>query len=127
MNRDIETRGDLHMILREFYSLLLSDEKLYPFFEKFTDEETLEIHLKHLVDFWDSALFYRGVYKKNVMAIHKRIDEELKMETEHFEAWLSHFEQAVNKYHIGENSETLKARARSIATVMQIKFRNPDE
>lgn len=127
MNRDVETRDDLHMILREFYSRLLSDIKLQPYFEKFREKHILENHLKDLVDFWDSALFYKGSYKKNVMEVHKRIDQEMKLKAEHFEAWLLHFEQAVDQFYQGENSNTLKSRARSIATVMQIKFRGADE
>lgn len=127
MNKDVETRADLDQVMRDFYSRLLSDSKLHPYFEKFKDENVLEAHLKDLVDFWDSALFYRGSYKKNVMEIHKKIDENAKLKTKHFEAWLTHFTEAVDKLFAGENSDALKSRARSIATVMQIKFHDPDE
>ena len=127
MKKDVETREDLHQILRDFYSRLLSNKTLYPYFEKFRDQEVLEEHLTDLTDFWEASLFYRGNYKKNVMEIHRKIDEGNKLKTVHFEAWLFHFEQAVDKLFSGENSDTLKSRARSIATVMQIKFQERDE
>lgn len=127
MKNDVETREDLQLILRDFYSRLLSNKALYPYFEKFRAHEVLEEHLKDLTDFWEGSLFYRGSYKKNVIEIHRKIDESNKLEKQHFEAWLLHFEQAVDKFFSGENSDTLKSRARSIATVMQIKFQDRDE
>jgi hemoglobin len=127
MKKDVETREDLHQILRDFYSRLLLDKTLYPYFEKFRDHEVLEEHLTDLTDFWEGSLFYTGNYKKNVMEIHRRIDASNKLKTEHFKAWLLHFEQAVDKFFSGDNSGTLKSRARSIATVMQIKFQERDQ
>ena len=127
MKRDLETREDLHTILRQFYTRLLSDKTLHPYFEKFRDQHILEQHLRDLVDFWDSALFYKSSYKKNVMEIHHRIHMERKLKSKHFEAWLLHFDQAVDKFYRGENSNRLKSRAQSIATVMQIKFHDADE
>ena len=127
MKNDVETREDLQLILRDFYSRLLSDKTLYPYFDKFRAHEVLEEHLKDLTDFWEGSLFYTGNYKKNVMEIHRKIHESNKLEKQHFEAWLFHFEKAVDKFFSGENSGTLKSRARSIATVMQIKFQERDE
>ena len=127
MSRDVETREDLYQILKEFYSRLLSEPRLHPYFEKFRNEEVLRRHLGDLADFWDNALFYRGSYSKNVMEIHRRIDKTSKLKKEHFEAWLFHFDHSVDKFFSGENSDTLKSRARSIATVMQIKFHSPDQ
>jgi len=127
MKKDVESRADLHRILVDFYSRLLSDPILQRYFEKFENENILKDHLNDLVDFWEGALFYRGSYKKNVMEIHRKIDGSNKIKTEHFEAWLSHFERAVDKFCRGEKSDTMKSRARSVATVMQIKFHDPDE
>ena len=127
MKKDVETREDLHQILRDFYSRLLSDSNLHPYFEKFRDQVVLEEHLKDLTDFWEGALFYRGGYKKNVIEIHRKIDATEKLKKQHFEVWLFHFEKAVDKFFSGENCGTLKSRARSIATVMQIKFQEGDE
>lgn len=127
MKKDIQTRADLKLLLRAFYSRLLTETKLHPYFEKFRDDQILEKHLTDLADFWENSLFYEGSYKKNVMEIHKKIDRTNKLKAKHFEAWLFHFEQAVDKFFAGENSDNLKSRARSIATVMQIKFGNSDK
>jgi len=119
---DIESREDLHQVLSDFYTYLLEDELLATLFVKFKDQDTLSSHLKDLTDFWDSTLFYRGNYTKNVMHIHQRINEKAQLDTGHFEAWLLLFEKAIDRSFVGLNADTLKARARSIATVMQIKF-----
>jgi hemoglobin len=119
---DIESRADLHQVLSDFYSTLIEDELLAPLFVKFKDQETLSSHLIDLADFWESALFYRGSYTKNVMSIHQRINEKTQLDGRHFDQWLLLFEKAVDDSFSGQNADTLKARARSIATVMQIKF-----
>jgi len=127
MKHDVETRDDLERILREFYTQLMSNRKLQPYFDKFREEHVLEHHLKDLTDFWEGALFYRGSYRKNVMEIHRKIDEGNKLKSDHFEAWLMNFEQAVDKFYDGQNAENMKTRARSIATVMEIKFHDPEK
>ncbi len=127
MKHDVESRDDLERILREFYTRLISNRRLHPYFDKFREEHVLEHHLKDLTDFWEGALFYKGNYKKNVMEIHKKIDNENKLKSEHFEAWLMNFEQAVDKFYEGQNAEKMKIRARSIATVMEIKFHDTEK
>ena len=67
MSRDISSRDDLMIIVRDFYDLLFQSEDLKHFFEEFRNETALEHHLDILVDFWDNTLFYSGSYKKNAM------------------------------------------------------------
>ena len=86
MKRDVKTRDDLEKILSDFYIQLLANRTLHPYFEKFREEHVLEHHLKDLTDFWESTLFYRGNYKKNVMEIHRKIDQDRKLKSAHFEA-----------------------------------------
>ncbi len=122
MKRDIEGRDDLYQILRDFYELLMDDENLSPFFKKFRDQQVLTQHLHDLVEFWDGALFYSGNYGKNVMDIHRKIHLTRPIGNLHVDSWINLFEAAVDSNFTGEVSDTLKNRARSIATVMKIKF-----
>ena len=115
MKRDVEGRDDLHQILRDFYELLMYDEK-------FRDQQVLTQHLHDLVEFWDGALFYSGNYGKNVMDIHRKIHLTRPISNLHVDSWINLFEAAVDSNFTGEVADTLKNRARSIATVMKIKF-----
>ena len=122
MSQDISSRNDLLIIVRDFYALLFQSDDLKEFFEDFKDKEVLELHLETLVDFWDNTLFYSGSYKKNAMEPHIVLHQKTPLNSAHFEHWLNLLNEAIDKNFKGVNAETMKNRARSIATVMKIKF-----
>lgn len=124
MKKDIENREDLYLIVSDFYKMLLNDSDLIHFFEKFKETETLEKHLGILVDFWDNILFYSGTYQKNAMQPHINLHRIKPFSKLHFELWLKYFSESVDKNFTGINSETIKNRALSVATVMRIKTIN---
>ena len=122
MRKDIESREDLLLIVSSFYVDLLQSKELSHFFEAFKDEEVLKYHLETLVDFWDNTLFYSGTYKKNAIKPHIDIHAEKSIQSNHFNQWLSLFNKAVDTNFNGQNAETIKSRALSIATVMKLKL-----
>jgi len=121
MLNDIENRDDLYLIVKEFYKKLPLDKDLKHFFERFNDEAILEEHLQTLVDFWDNILFFTGAYKRNAMRPHLELHLENRIEESHFTVWLRLFHQSVDKNFSGENAETVKLRAESIAEVIKFK------
>ncbi len=122
MKKDIENREDLYLIVSDFYKKLLVDKDLKHFFEKFHHKDVLEHHLQVLVDFWDNIVFYSGTYQRNAMQPHLILNQEKPFEAIHFTTWLKHFHQSIDKNFEGQNAEVAKNRARSIATVMQLKI-----
>ena len=119
--KDIETRVDLELLLRAFYNRLLTDASINYMFTNVANIN-LEEHLPHITDFWEQSLFYKGSYRKNVLQIHQDLNSKEKLTDTHFATWLSHFYNVVDSMFIGENSDKIKSRAVSIATVMKIKF-----
>ena len=122
MTKDIATREDLFIIVNDFYSDLLQSKELSHFFEAFKNEEALGHHLHTLVDFWDNTLFYSGTYKKNAMKPHLNINRTKGMSAADFDLWIKLFNKAVDKNFKGQNADTIKMRALSIATVMKLKM-----
>ncbi len=122
MSKDIDSRDDLLIIVRDFYDLLFESKELKSFFEDFKDKEVLESHLETLVDFWDSTLFYSGSYKKNAMKPHMELHRKSPLNSGHFKHWLYLLTRAIDKNFKGVNAETMKNKALSISTVMKIKF-----
>lgn len=122
MVKDIVSREDLFIIVKSFYDDLLESEELGHFFTAFKDEDKLIPHLHTLVDFWDNTLFYSGTYKKNAIKPHIHIHDKKIINVTHFEQWLLLFNKAVDIHFKGENAETIKTRALSIATVMKLKL-----
>ena len=122
MNQDISSRHDLLIIVRDFYNLLFQSDELKDFFGDFKDKEALEQHLETLVDFWDNTLFYSGSYKRNAMKPHIELHRKHQLNSVHFKQWLDLLTRAIDKNFTGVNTETMKNRALSIATVMKLKF-----
>lgn len=121
MKKDISSRADLYLIVKDFYEKLLNDPVMFHFFEEFTDKSHLENHLTTLVDFWENILFYSDTYSKNAMQPHLELNKTKPIESRHFKQWLKHFNNSIDANFEGEVAHTAKSRALSIATVMQIK------
>ena len=121
--KDIETRKDLELLMAAFYEKLLHDDAINYIF---TDVAKINLpeHLPHLVDFWEQNILNSGSYGKNVMKIHLDLNDKIPFTPEHFQTWLSHLNKAIDASFSGENSEKMKTRALSIATIMQIKMQN---
>lgn len=119
--QDVQTREDLHLIMRSFYAKLLNDLEINFFFTEVVKID-LEPHLLDLVDFWEQMLFNKGEYQKNVLQIHMDVNSKLNFTPQHFTIWLKYFNLSIDENFSGTNAENMKTRALSIATVMQIKM-----
>ncbi|QTE22537.1 group III truncated hemoglobin [Polaribacter cellanae] len=122
MKPDISNRKDIKFIITKFYDKLLSDEIMLPFFEDILADNHLEEHLEIISDFWNDILFYTSTYKNNTMQKHLDKNAFVKFEKEHFTSWISYLFETIDTYFEGENASNMKNRARSIATVMELKL-----
>jgi hemoglobin len=119
--RDIETREDLERMLSSFYTKVFSDEVISHFFTQVVPLN-LEHHLPVITDFWESVLFGKRGYRKNVMEVHQNINEKSAIGKKHLDRWVQLFTQTVNDFFEGEKAELAKQRAISVATLMDIKL-----
>lgn len=111
MLRDIETRDDIERLMREFYSVALTDADIGHHFV----ELDLEDHLPKIVDFWEKALFGRPVYFNNPLAVHQQLHERVPMTSGHFRRWVEIFVEKVDLLFDGKIAEAAKIRARMVA------------
>ena len=121
MNKDIENREDLLLLVTRFYEKLLADDSISYLFTAVA-RINLAHHLPVLVDFWDSILFQSDTYRKNAMQPHMALHQKSPLSKHHFESWLRYFKETVDELFEGEKAFLAKERATSIATVMQIKI-----
>jgi len=119
--KDIETRSDIETLMESFYNKALADEMIGYFFTEVAPLQ-METHMPLIVDFWETVLFDKALYKGNVLQVHQHIHRLSAFRNEHFERWVSLFTQTVNELFAGEKAEMAKQRAESIATVMKIKM-----
>ena len=122
MKSDISTRNDIKQIITKFYDLLLIDEKMIPFFENIVVENHLEEHLETITEFWNDILFDTNSYSNNVMKKHVDKNVFVAFKKEHFTIWMSYFFETIDADFDGEKAHNMKNRARSIATVMELKL-----
>lgn len=122
MKLEIKSREDIKFIITHFYDKLLNDELMRPFFQEFLLEDTLEEHLEVITSFWEDILFDTTKYHQNVLKKHMDKNRFIKFKKEHFNLWLSYFNETIDANFLGLNAELMKNRAISISTVMQLKM-----
>lgn len=129
VTKDIATRGDIELLMNTFYERLLADENISYIF---TDVAKLDIktHIPVIADFWETVLLNKNVYHNNTMKIHLDLNDKTSLTKTHFDIWLKHFNNSVDELFVGDTALLAKQRAKSVATVMQIKIaqnKNPED
>lgn len=121
MLSDIHNRSDLSILMTHFYKSLLSDDEISFFF---TDIAKIDIekHIPHIVDFWENLLFNTCSFTGNIFEKHLQLHQISKLDKTHFDLWLKYFYNSVDTLYAGDNSEKIKTRALSIATIIQSKL-----
>jgi hemoglobin len=110
--RDIETSEDITLLIREFYSRLLTLEEFKPIFAQVDFEK----HVPHIVHFWSFVLLDTEGYKTNVFEKHL----PLPIKPHQFDIWLELFTASVDTVFKGEKADLAKQRA----TVLAFTFKN---
>lgn len=118
---DIETRGDIELLLRKFYTKAFPDDVIGFYFTEIAHLD-LEKHLPVIADFWETVLFGVAKYRNNAIAVHHPLHAMHAFEDKHFDRWIELFIETIAENFEGEKAELGKQRARSIATVMKIRI-----
>jgi len=123
MKKQIENYDDVQLLVRTFYDKVLKDDILSPYFS-YVKNTHWEEHLEVVNSFWNNILFYTGGYHGNPLAVHSTLNFFSKLERRDFDRWLQLFTETVDDLFDGEKADLAKQRARSIATIMQVKILN---
>jgi hemoglobin len=79
-------------------------------------------HLPVITDFWEAVVLGTRGYGKNVMELHRHIHLLSAIKKEHLDRWVALFTQTIDRHFEGENATLMAQRARSIATMMDLKL-----
>ena len=120
MKRDIKDRADIQQLVDTFYTKVRADETIGYLFNDVA-RVNWEQHLPRMYDFWENILFQTGGFKGNPMTAHVQLHQQSPLTAEHFARWQQLFLGTVDELFEGDMAELIKQRARSIATMMQIK------
>ena len=118
--RDIETREDIRLMVDSFYEKVQLDDELNHVFNGVAQLDW-EKHLPKMYDFWESIVWKNNVYSGNPMEVHKKMHTRIPFTKSMFDNWLRLFNQTVDANFEGKNTDEVKTRALSIATMIQVK------
>ncbi|MEM6770256.1 MAG: group III truncated hemoglobin [Bacteroidota bacterium] len=113
----IESRADIELLVRTFYTKIRSDALLGPIFNAHLTEEQWPVHLDKLTDFWEANLFGVPVFKGSPTRAHVQVDYNLNhtINQAHFAHWLKLWEATVDQMYTGERAARAKQSARNMA------------
>lgn len=121
MQSDIKNRADIYRLVHAFYDRLLKEEEFKHLFLEVANIDVLE-HLDIIIDFWESVLFQAGKYKRDMLQKHLDLHMIHHLTEEHFNQWLTIFNETVDALFSGEKAKGAKDRALSIATIIRMKI-----
>lgn len=122
--RDLSSRDDLEVVLRDFYGTATVDPLLGPVFTDVAHMD-LEQHLPVITDFWTKVLFDVGTYNGRAMEVHRRLHARSPLTAAHFEVWLRLWVEAVDRSFTGPVADQAKAHAHRMAGVFLRELTEP--
>ncbi|MGO4877244.1 group III truncated hemoglobin [Pedobacter psychrotolerans] len=124
MMNDIENRTDIILLVDRFYNHVQENQEIGPIFTEIAQVNWVH-HLPKMYDFWESILFGKAIYKGNPMLTHFSLNQKIPLQEAEFSIWKAIFIQTVDELFAGENAETIKQKAQSIADLMHFKINSP--
>lgn len=116
MKSDIQNKSDLKILIDTFYSSVLENAMLKPFFQHIDFEH----HKPNMIAFWAFICFDQTGYTTNVTKVH----ENMPLNGELFTEWVSLFHQTVDLLFEGEKARLVKERATIMGLTMASKHSN---
>jgi hemoglobin len=113
--KEIKSKEDVSLLVQTFYERVLKNEELKPFFKNLNFEE----HLPKMIHFWSFVLIDEPGYSTNVTDKHMHMP----LKQNHFDIWLSLFNETIDDLFIGEKAEIAKQRAYTIAWTISNKMK----
>ena len=115
---DLCDRIDIERLVKDFYGRVRADNLLGPVFDDIAKVDW-ETHIPKIADFWETALFRKGTYKRNPLRPHLQLSQKTSMDKEKFDRWLELFFATVDTHFSGENADHIKGIAADMSQVMQ--------
>lgn len=116
--KEIETRDDIFILVKNFYAKIQKNEMLSPIFNSHIAKDEWPAHLDKLTDFWVTNLFGEHCFRGNPTKKHMIVDKNLnyKVRQEHFGKWLELWFETIDSMFEGEKAFRAKNSARKMAT-----------
>lgn len=114
---DVMGLDDIKIFVNDFYDRIHADNLLSPIFN-FRLSTHWEPHLEKMYSFWNAALFGVKGYNGSPFMKHATMD----LKEEHFERWLSLFNNTIDQHFMGPVANDAKRRAQIMADMFKSKL-----
>lgn len=121
-HRDIAERKDIAGLVTAFYRRAFADDILGPIFLDIAHMD-LPAHLPVMCDFSETVLLRAGLYHRNALRPHLRLNTKVELTPAHFARWLDLWTTTVEERHTGEKAELAKVQATRIAGSLTRRLR----
>jgi hemoglobin len=115
--REIQTIGDIRLLVDTFYEKVRNDDLLSPVFNEII-KDNWEHHLEKMYRFWQTQLLEEHTYQGNPLALHIN----LPISKKHFERWIMLFRQTLEELFIGEKATLADVKATQITVIFLSKI-----
>lgn len=125
---DITSPADVDEMVRRFYGDVAQDELLGPLFNDVAQVDWSE-HIPKLAQFWKRALLDLPGYEGNPFQQHLHVHQQSPFRPEHFDRWLTLFNENLDLRWSGPVVEQAKTLANNVAQVhsrqLSLRSTNP--
>ncbi|NER18961.1 group III truncated hemoglobin [Spongiivirga citrea] len=115
--KDIQDIDDIELMVNTFYAVVREDEVLGPIFNNVI-KDNWPLHLDKMIRFWQTILLQEYTYKGSPFHPHRK----LPIQKQHFDRWLNHFNNCIDKNFKGTKADEAKMRAKKMAQMFQYKL-----
>lgn len=119
--RDIESREDCELLVREFYARALEDPIIGWLFVDVAKLD-VEAHVPRIASFWETIVLGARSYKGGAFAPHAALNAKVPLRAGHFERWLWLWRATVDDLFAGAGAERAKAHAARVARAFSARL-----
>lgn len=118
---DITSADDIKLLIDSFYAKVKQDDVIGYIFNDVANVDW-DHHLPRMYAFWEFLLLGQDTYRGNPFDAHRKLNEKVQLNEEHFARWIELFTESVDTNFSGLNAEEAKNKARLIAMTWIPKF-----
>ena len=116
-NTDILNADDVKLLVDNFYGKVRDNDLLSPIFNNVI-KDNWPAHLEKMYGFWQTILLEVQAYTGSPFLKHAK----LPIEREHFDTWISLFNETIDEHFTGEKATEAKWRAARMSEMFQYKL-----
>lgn len=121
MKKDIASKADIELVVKDFYERVKADKKIGFFFTEVIKLDW-DKHIVQMSSFWENVLLHSGDYVGNPLVTHRKVHKKYETNKMHFKRWIDLFKETIADHFVGPNADTMLQHAQAIAMVMQEKI-----